>query len=181
MREKSWRKWEVAGLFFTLIWGNLFHFVFDWSGESAAVAAIAAVNESVWEHIKLLVVPWVLWSVVETLALRRSRINILGSRAAALLLGVIYIPAVYYTYVGASGSNVAIINIIIFQLAVLLAFFVSWRWLDKGRLQGKFWSVCGAAILLLSLALIVYWTFFPPQIPLFTDPGTGQTGISRGL
>ena len=181
MKERSWRKWEVAGLFFTLVWGNLFHFVFDWSGENDLVGAIAAVNESVWEHMKLMIVPWVIWSAAEALALRRSRIQLLASRAAALLVGVLLIPVAYYTYVGSSGANVAILNIVIFQLAVLLAFFVSWRLLDKGRLQGTVWSILGGAVLLALLALTVYWTYSPLEIPLFTDSQTGQTGIVNEL
>ncbi len=177
MKDKQWRRWEVAGLFFVLVWGNLFHFVFDWSGENELVGAIAAVNESVWEHMKLMIVPWVLWSAVEALALRRNRICVLAPRAVALLMGVLFIPVAYYSYVGISGANVAILNIIIFQLAVLLAFFLSWRVLDKGRLQGTVWTVLGGAVLLAMLALTVYWTYFQPQIPLFVDPLTGKTGI----
>ena len=181
MKDKQWRRWEVAGLFFVLVWGNLFHFVFDWSGENELVGAIAAVNESVWEHMKLMIVPWVLWSAVEALALRRNRICALAPRAVALLMGVLFIPVAYNSYVGISGANVAILNIIIFQLAVLLAFFLSWRVLDKGRLQGRVWSILGGAVLLAMLALTVYWTYFPPQIPLFTDPLTGKTGIVNEL
>lgn len=181
MKDRQWRKWEVAGLFFVLIWGNLFHFVFDWSGQNELVGAVAAVNESTWEHMKLMIVPWVLWSAVEALGLRRSRIHVLPARAAALLVGVLFIPAAYYTYVGISGANVAIINIIIFQLAVLLAFFISWRLLDKGRLQGIVRTVLGGVILLAVLVLTVYWTYSQPQIPLFTDPLTGQTGIVNEL
>lgn len=179
MREKAWRKWEVAGLFFTLVWGNLFHFVFRWTGENVVVGAIAAVNESVWEHVKLLIVPWVLWSVVSCAAQRRSRGSVLAPRAAALAVGVLCIPAAYYTYVGISGSNVSIVNIIIFQLSVLLAFFCSWRWQERGALRGKGWAVLAALLLLGLLVLVVVWTYLPPQLPLFVDPQTGQTGIVR--
>lgn len=178
MKEKSWRKREVAGLFFALIWGNLFHFVYDWSGQNSLVAAIAAVNESVWEHVKLLILPWVLWSVVEAIALRGSRDgNVLIARALGLVAGVVFIIAAYYTYVGATGMNVDIVNILIFQVAVLLAFFVSWRVQDRGRLRGNGWAVLGAMVLLGMVALAVYWTYFPPALPLFTDPQTGQTGL----
>ena len=181
MRENNWRKWEVAGLFFVLVWGNLFHFVFDWSGENELMGAIAAVNESTWEHMKLLTVPWVLWTAVEALALRRSRVCVLACRAAALSVGLLFIPTVYYTYTGISGVNVAIINIIIFQLVVLLAFFLSWRLTDQGRLQGTVWCILGGAALLVLLILTVYWTYAPPEIPLFIDPTTGEAGIMNEL
>ena len=51
MADRRWRKWELAGLFLTLIFGNLLHFVYDWSGQSIAAAVFAAVNESTWEHM----------------------------------------------------------------------------------------------------------------------------------
>lgn len=181
MSERSWRKWEVIGLFFVLIWGNLFHFVYDWSGQNNLVAAIAAVNESVWEHVKLLTLPWVLWSVVEAIALRRSRDgSVLIARALGLLAGAVFIIAAYYTYVGVTGANVDIVNILIFQVTVLLAFFLSWRVQDKGKLRGKGWAILGALVLLGMVALAVYWTYFPPALPLFTDPQTGQTGQPTG-
>ena len=176
MSDRSWRKWEVAGLFFALIWGNLFHFIYDWSGESAIVGAIASVNESVWEHVKLLTIPWALWSVVEVVILRRGKGGVLMARALGLLTGAAFIIAAYYTYVGVTGANVSVVNIIIFQVAAIVAFFVSWRLQDKGLLRGKFWAVLGGILLLGVVALAVYWTYVPPVLPLFTDPQTGQTG-----
>lgn len=181
MSERSWRKWEVAGLFFVLIWGNLFHFVYDWSGQNYLVAAVAAVNESVWEHVKLLTLPWVLWSVAEAIALRRSREgSVLIGRALGLAAGAAFIIAAYYTYVGVTGANVSLVNVLIFQVAVLLAFFVSWRVQDRGKLRGKGWAALGVLVLLSMAALAVYWTYFPPALPLFTDPQTGQTGQPTG-
>lgn len=181
MSDRAWRKWEVAGLFLVLIWGNLFHFVYNWSGQNSLVAAVAAVNESVWEHVKLLTMPWVLWTVVEAIALRRCRDgSVLIARAIGLVMGALFIIAAYYTYVGATGANVSIINVLIFQVAVLLAFFLSWRVQDKGVLRGRVWAVLGALVLLAIVVLAVYWTYAPPALPLFTDPQTGQAGQPTG-
>ncbi len=46
---------EIFGIVFTLIIGTLLHFVFEWSGRNFLVAFIAPTNESVFEHLKLLV------------------------------------------------------------------------------------------------------------------------------
>ena len=46
-------KWELYGILVLSLLGTVMHFVFDWSGQSAPVGAFAAVNESVWEHLKL--------------------------------------------------------------------------------------------------------------------------------
>lgn len=64
-RGQKWRTWEMAGLFAALLLGNTLHFVYDWTGQARWAAYLAAVNESTWEHMKLLAVPWVLWTIAE--------------------------------------------------------------------------------------------------------------------
>ena len=85
MTERKWKTWEVIGLLVTLALGNLLHFVYEWSGDSPLTAPIAAVNESTWEHMKLLAVPWVLFSLVERAARGRSGGTVPMARALGLL------------------------------------------------------------------------------------------------
>lgn len=176
--DRIWRKWELAGLFITLILGNSLHFLYEFSGESSIAAAFSAVNESTWEHMKLLIVPWALWSPVEAVILLRSRRGVLMPRALGLLCGTALIPAVYYTYTGIVGQRSAIADILLFQAAVLLAALVSWRLMTKGRFSAPLWSALGLFLLLGLWALAVWWTFDPPLLPLFTDPVTGTAGVS---
>lgn len=177
MADRRWRKWELAGLFLTLIFGNLLHFVYDWSGQSIAAAVFAAVNESTWEHMKLLVTPWVIWSLVEAVALRGSRRPVLMARALGLLVGVVLIPAVYYTYTGALGVSSMIADVVLFQAAVLLGAWLSWRIMAAGKLTGPLWSILGALVLLGVWGLFLWWTFDPPVLPIFIDPTNGTVGL----
>ena len=144
------------------------------------MAAFAATNESTWEHMKLLVIPWVVWSLVEAIALRENRQPVLLARALGMLVGVVFIPAVYYTYTGATGASSMIVDVLLFQAAVLLGARISWRILAKGSCIGPVWSAVGLLLLLGIWALAVWWTYDPPQLPLFTDPITGQTGLFAG-
>mgnify|MGYP000963707917 CR=1 FL=1 len=78
----------VAGYFgyAALLLGNTLHFVYDWTGQARWAAYLAATNESTWEHMKLLAVPWVLWTIAECIGLRSLRPA--GPRAAGLLAGL---------------------------------------------------------------------------------------------
>ena len=125
MAEKRWRTWETVGLLVVLAAGNLLHFVYDWTGQSPIAAPLAAVNESTWEHMKLFITPWVLWSLVECIALRGHG-ALLPARGLGLLAGLAAIPALFYTYQGILGRGIMWVDVLIFQLAVLLAFWVSW-------------------------------------------------------
>lgn len=176
MKERSWRHWEIAGLLVTLAAGNLLHFVYEWSGKSTAAAVFSAVNESPWEHMKLLAVPWILWTAVQAVVLRRSGVPVLGARAAGLLVGLAAIPLLYYTYTGILGESVSLVNITIFQIAVLLAFAVSWYMQKHHCLASPLWQILGTIVLIGLAALFVLWTFQPPELPVFTDPRTGLRG-----
>ena len=178
MSDRKWRTWEIAGLLFTIAAGNLLHFVYDWSGKNDIVAAFAATNESTWEHMKLLAVPWIIWSFIEWLALRRRKSPVLAACGAGLLVGLTAIPMLFYTYQGIVGRNSPPVNIIIFQAAVLLAFWVSWCIQGKRKLSGKPWQWLGGLLLLAAGVLFVLWTYDPPQLAVFMDPLTGQVGPS---
>ena len=179
MTDHGWKKWEVIGLLLTLAAGNLLHFVYDWSGENMIVAAVSGVNESVWEHMKLLAMPWILWSVVEVIVLRRCRLPILSARTVGLLVGLLVIPLLYYSYTGATGINVSLIDIVIFQLAVLAAFGSSWFLLQRRWFCGLFWQLLGGIVLVGMLTLFVWWTYRTPQLPIFVDPATQQRGMEK--
>ena len=165
MSDKKWRTWEVLGLLFVLAAGNLLHFVYDWTGQSPVVGALAAVNESVWEHMKLLTTPWVLWSIAELVAVGRSGLPVTAARAAGLLAGLAAIPMLFYTYRGVLGRDLMWMDIAIFQIAVLLGFWVSWTVLRRRALAAPLWQVAGGAV------LAAVWAAF------IVDPETGLRGI----
>ena len=167
----------ATALLFVLAAGNLLHFVYDWTGQSPVVGALAAVNESVWEHMKLLTTPWVLWSIAELVAAGRSGLRVTAARAAGLLAGLAAIPMLFYTYQGVLGRDLMWLDIAIFQIAVLLGFWVSWTVLRRRALAAPLWQVAGGAVLAAVWAAFIVWTFAPPELPLFVDPETGLRGI----
>lgn len=176
MTDRKWRAWEIIGLLFTLAAGNLLHFVYNWSEKNDIVAAFASINESTWEHMKLLAVPWIVWSILEWLAMRGKKNSVLAARAVGLLVGLLAIPALFYTYQGITGVNSSLVNIIIFQVAVLLAFWASWHLLTTRKLSGRVWQWLGGLFLLAVGTLFVIWSYDPPQLAVFTDPMTGEIG-----
>ena len=171
MKDTRWRTWEIIGLFWTLAAGNLLHFVYDWTGSSVAAALFSAVNESTWEHMKLLAVPWILFSLVEYIVLRSG--GIAGPRAVGLLVGLAAIPLLFYGYKGVVGQGNMIVDILIFQVSVLLSFWVSWSLQKRRRLSGAGWTVLGL------LVLLGVWALFLPVSYTHLDVYKRQGGGLR--
>ena len=63
--RKRFDIWTWAGFFTAAVLGTLGHFAYDWSGKSLPVGAFCAVNESTWEHMKLLFFPVLLFTAVQ--------------------------------------------------------------------------------------------------------------------
>lgn len=169
--------WELGGFLFTGALGTLLHFVYEWSGSSALAACVCAVNESTWEHMKLLFVPLFLFSMVQVCLLGRNYPNLPAVRALSALTGLALIPVLFYTYIGVLGRSIDWVNISIFFLADLGAFLLDFALLRRGKLSGRWMQILGLAVLW-GLAFCFVWrTFRPVPLPLWQDPVTGLYGI----
>lgn len=168
--------WQTVGFLFTAAAGTLLHFLFDWTGENAAVALFSAVNESIWEHLKLLLYPMVLFTLVEYRCWGKICPSFWCIKLTGILLGLAFIPVAYYTYTGALGVKVDWVNIALFFLTAMLVY-----WLETKLFQYK--SACRlstkTAVTVIGLLALVFtvFTFHPPHIPLFADPITGTYGF----
>ena len=54
MNKKKIRDYQIFSVIFVFILGTLLHFTYKLSGENGVVAIFSTVNESTWEHLKLL-------------------------------------------------------------------------------------------------------------------------------
>ena len=168
--------WQAAGFALVTFGGTILHFLYDWTGESSLISPFSGVNESTWEHMKLLFWPLFLFALVQRLFFRDQE-NFWCVKLAEILLGLALIPVLFYTYNGALGKSPDWVNIAIFYITALLVFLFEWWAFQKDRLHCKYPVLAFAAICLIGAAFVVF-TFAPPQIPLFQDPITGTYGQS---
>lgn len=171
----------MAGVFFTLILGSLSHFFYSWSGENPLAAPFFPVNESTWEHLKLLVSPMFFFSAVEYFVYGKELPGFLPVRVLSLFSGMIVIVAVFYTYTAIAGQHWLWADIGVFVLAVILAYLLSYLLLLKKSAifaGASVVSIAAGIFIALLLVCFIVFTAEPPRIFLFRDPVTGGYGIS---
>lgn len=167
--------WQLGALTFIAVFGTLFHFLYHWTG-ILAFAPVCAVNESTWEHMKIFFVPAFLFTIIQSFFLGKEYENFWYIKLLGTLIGVLLIPVLYYTINGAFGSSPDWLNITFFFLSAFIACFVEY-WLfnrDFLRLAPPVYAIIVFIILCFTF---FFFTFFPPNIPLFQDPVTGFYGI----
>lgn len=161
--------WQVAGFGFTSAMGTLLHFLYDWTGKSPVVGLFSAVNESIWEHMKLLFVPMLIFSLIESRVLQKKNPDFWCIKLVGTLVGLTLIPVLYYTYTGALGVHADWFNIAIFFITAAVVYRLEARLLQSPRSCRLPSGVAFAAQILL-FAIFAVLTFFPPDIPLFHAP-----------
>lgn len=168
--------YELIGAAFIIILGSLLHFTFEMSGNQPIVGVFSAVNESVWEHLKLAFWPALLFGLIEFIPLRRDVNNFVFAKTAGVYLMISFIPAVFYSYTALTcGSNLAV-DVGSFVVAVILGQLLSYKLLTIRQLPSLTKWVSLAFYILL-IVLFVVFTFYPPETQVFLDTESGTYGV----
>lgn len=168
--------WELAGVVPIVLTGSALHFAFEWSGGWRPLALIAAVNESVWEHMKLAFWPALAWAALTMWFRRRSCPDYWFAKALGLLVVPVVISILYYGYKTILGHNVLALDIGIFVVAILLGQLSTALILRHPRERSSTRSI-GRILMALQIAAYSLFTYFPPPLPLFEETRSGLYGI----
>lgn len=167
-------RFEIISTIFIMILGVLLHFTYEWFSKNILVGTFSAINESTWEHLKLIFFPMLITLLIGYIYIGNNIPNYLCAKVLGIISAIFFTIIFFYTYTGIIGTNFAIADISSFFIAVALGQYVAYQ-----KMQSK--SSCNnliAIIILLVLYLcFLIFTFFPPHIALFRDPITGVFGI----
>lgn len=150
--------------------GTLFHFIYEWSGENPIVGAIASVNESVWEHLKLLFFPALFYFVIEYFLSKERYENLIPADVIGIFMGMLTIIAFFYTYSGILGYNVAALDIFSYYLGLAVTLCVKTRILRKKSFSSKTAKYLSLILTALTAVLFIAWSFYPPRLGIFIPP-----------
>ena len=150
------------------------HYAFDFFGKVPFLAWLFPVNESIWEHLKLLFYPVVLATILEYGMIKKSRVNIIPVRTWNLLIGMALIVAGYYTYSGIVGRDFVVCDILLYVAAVILVFFLKIPFLENRKSSITSSDVLWGSVMVLFFILFVIFSYYPPHINLFLDSLTGR-------
>jgi len=181
---------EIISTIFVMVLGTLLHFTYKWSNNNMLVGIFSPINESIWEHLKLMFFPMLITIIIGYLYKGKDIDNYLSSKVIGTIVMLSFTIVFYYTYSGILGTNYTGVDVSIFFIAVALGQYVSYK-LMKTKFHGN--NIIAIITLLALLLCFVVFTFFPPNIALFKDLswflnyefvlilGTGVKGIFNNI
>ena len=160
----------IAGIVFSIIFGTLMHFTYEWSNKNALVGMFTPVNESIWEHFKLVFTPMFFYTFYGYLKVGNNYSNFLYAMAMGILSGMSTMLVLFSTYKGILGRHYLTLDIIIFLFSILTGFGISFKLINLDKKDSEFeyqYESVGACVLLVLLFVFILFTFNPPKFGMF--------------
>ena len=171
------KKIKIINVVFLFLLSFLWHFMYDWFPNNI-FALVFPVNESIWEHMKIIYYCLLLGSVLEFYLCKKNNIKINNFYIEAMvksLLGVIFYLIVFiplYLWLGES----MIISIGLMLVTYIFMEFIGYKILVSEELNI---NILPVIIIVLGCIMFVILTFYPLHNFLFFDEVKFGYGILK--
>lgn len=158
---------EAGGFLFVIICSNFMSKLNELCGGNLVGVMFGSVNKSIWESCKTLLLPYLVWGLIELLCVSPKMHRFTAAKTVSLwFLGLSYISLRLISVQGLLAELICVAAS--FALSFILYF-------SKINLEYFF----PPSLFLLFLFWAVYFSFtpFPPENAVFIDPQTGLYGI----
>ena len=179
IKQEKLLKMQVIITVISIILGTILHFTYNLSGENSFIGTFSAVNESVWEHLKLAFFPMLILGIIEYFFVKNISNNYIEAKTIGIFLAISFIIVAFFTYTGILGVDILILDILIFIISIILGETISYKLMKRENESNNKTKVLAGIILIFLLFSFIICTFNPPKVNLFRDPITKTYGIDR--
>ena len=156
----------------------LFHFIYGWL-PSSITAIFFPVNESIWEHMKLIFSAVIFYGIIDYIILQKFNIKYNNFFTALFVSAFAIIPIylslflpIYYKI----GQNM-IITIGIMLVAIIISQVISYKIL-KAKDFDKL-NIVSFILIIISYIVFAYLTYYPIKNELFFDTQEEKYGLNN--
>ena len=172
------KKIKILGVFIIFILSIGSHFIYELIPNNI-FSILFPVNESIWEHMKLLVTPVLIFSLLEYCIYRKKDINFnnfILSYSISIIIGIIsylvlYLP-IHYIF-GHSPVYAIILLFVIFIFIEIVSYYI----MSYNKIKNS--NIIGVTVIIIIYIIVGYLTYYPLENDLFIDSQTNTYGIEK--
>ena len=149
----------------------LSHFVYKLSGKNLIAGLFNPVNESVWEHLKLMFFPFLLWWIVMYI-IKKQKCDIslntwIESAAVSSVAAPLSVLLLYYSYTGVFGIESMFIDILLTFICYFIALSVASHYLEYSA-PNRCTAIVSVILIIIIFSAFIVFTINPPKLPIFS-------------
>lgn len=149
---------------------TLSHFAYDLSGGNQIVGLFNPINESVWEHLKFMFFPFLIWWIVvykiKSNTCATTLYTWIVAAAVSLVTAPLVVALLFYGYTGALGIESLSFDVLLTYIGYFIALLVGSHLLKYGDFS-KWSAILSVIVVVVIFILFIVFTINPPQLPMF--------------
>ena len=171
------KKFAIINTFLTFFFGFLIHGIYSWY--PSVITSIFPVNESLYEHIKLIFYSPIFSSIILYFIFKKKGIpinNLVYGLLVSTLFNIFLFYLIFIPVYRETGENI-VITLGIYFITICVSQYLNYLIICKDN--HKLLNIISAVILLIATILLTYLTYHPKKNDFFRDPKTNQYGIKK--
>lgn len=168
---------KIIGFFVIFLLCFPFHFLYDWLPNSL-FSIFFPVNESIWEHMKLIYTSFIFYGIFDYLLFKKNKIDFNNFLIQLFLIPIIAIfiyLIIFIPIYKMIGENM-IISIGLLAIVILIEQILSYFILQYKQI--KYQNIIGIVGIILVYIIFGYLTYKPIENYIFYDTVKGKYGIN---
>lgn len=160
--------YTLIGILVLFVVGSLFHFLYSLTGECFIVGLFVPINESIFEHTKMVVLPiFIWWSIFYLFRKKDLFVNAwFTSALIAMISAIIVIPMLFYFYSQAFGIESLVIDILILLVSLAIGQILGLHYYRHGKGIEYHFAIF---LMIVIIILFAFFTINPPAFPIFNS------------
>ena len=171
------KKIKVVGVVVIFALTVLYHFLYEWF-PNPVFSVLFPVNESIWEHMKLLYSGILTWQIIEYFILKRKNIkftNYFSSLFLTMITSIIVYLILYLPLYSLFKENMFISIGLLIIVIILMEIFN--YYLISRKEENKFLDKVSIILIILGYVVFLSLTYDPPRNYIFYDTTENKYGI----
>lgn len=171
------KKIKIIGVIVTFLLTVLYHFLYKWF-PNPIFEIFFPVNESIWEHMKLLYSGILTFNIIEYIIYRKKNINTNNFFTVTFLMmitSIILYLIIYLPLYDMFGENM-IISISLLVIVIILEQIFSYYLLNYGK-ENKLLNKISIILIILGYVTLLSLTINPPRNYIFYDIVEHKYGV----
>lgn len=169
----------ILSIFMIFLFSFLYHNIYVYF-PNTITSFLFPVNESIFEHMKLIFLSYLSSSIIEYIILKKNNLNLDNFKTSLLismLFNIIFLLIIYTIIYLTLGHNL-IITLVTYFITIVISKYISYKILISNK-SYKFINKYFYVIILLILLIFIYLTYYPPKNILFIDKMNNKIGLSN--
>lgn len=168
----------IITMIFIFLIGFIIHNLYEWC-PNIVTLILSPVNESVFEHMKMIYTSYIIWIIVKYFILKKYNIkenNFLLKELLTFLFNITLFLTIYWPIYSKFGENM-LVTLTIYLISIIISQVLNY--FIEFKKDSNVLNIISLLVIFLIYAFTTYLTYNPPICKFFLDPTNNSYGLNK--